>query len=88
MYRGVQMIGNVTYKNVDDEGLHVDVGDESRTFKADTIILCAGQERADELLAELETLGVPVHCIGGAKDPRELDAVHAFEDGTRLALSI
>ena len=88
MYRGVQMIGNVTYKNVDDDGLHVDVGDESRTFKADTIILCAGQERADELLAELETLGVPVHCIGGAKDPRELDAVHAFEDGTRLALSI
>lgn len=88
MYRGVQMIGNVTYKSVDDEGLHADVGGENRTFKADTIVLCAGQERADGLLAELEPLGIPVHCIGGAKEPRELDAVHAFEDGTRLSLGI
>lgn len=88
MFRGVEMVADVTYRRIDDKGLHAEVAGEPRTFKVDTIVLCSGQERADELLSGLRSLDIPVHCIGGVKDPDELDAVRAFEDGTRLALTL
>ena len=88
MFRGVNMIGDAVYKKIDDDGLHAEICGDARAFNVDTIVLCSGQERSDALLPELQSLGVPLHCIGGVKDPRELDAVRAFEDGTRLALTL
>ena len=75
-------------KKIDDDGLHTEICGDARAFNVDTIVLCSGQERSDALLPELQSLGIPLHCIGGVKDPRELDAVRAFEDGTRLALTL
>ena len=88
MFRGVNMIGDADYKRIDDNGLHTEVSGHARTFKVDTIVLCCGQESTDALLPQLRNLNIPLHTIGGMKDPRELDAVRAFEDGTRLALAL
>ena len=82
------MTGDVTYKRIDDAGLHIEVGVHAQVIKADTIVVCAGQEPAREVLALAEPLGKPVHLIGGAKESGELDAVKAIEDGTRLALAL
>ncbi|MDR5727796.1 MAG: NADPH-dependent 2,4-dienoyl-CoA reductase [Terriglobia bacterium] len=86
--RGVQMTGNVVYHRIDDEGLHIEVGDAPQVVKADTIVVCAGQESALDVLDLVQPLGKPVHLIGGANNAPELDAVRAIEEGTRLALSL
>ena len=87
-FRNAAMTGDVTYKRIDDAGLHIEVGVHAQVIKADTIVVCAGQEPAREVLALAEPLGKPVHLIGGAKESGELDAVKAIEDGTRLALAL
>ena len=87
-HRGVRMTGDVTYLGIDDDGLHAHVKGEPQTFQADTIVLCAGQEPANETARDIEALGKPLHLIGGVREPRELDAVKAIEEGTKLALTL
>ncbi len=84
--REVDMLNNVTYRKVDDEGLHVTVGDKDITIPADTVVLCAGQEPQRELQDALQAAGCTVHLIGGAFKAAELDAKHAIKQGTELAL--
>ena len=84
--REVDMLNNVTYRKVDDEGLHITVGDKDITIPADTVVLCAGQEPQRELQDALEVAGCTVHLIGGAFKAAELDAKHAIKQGTELAL--
>ena len=84
--RDVDMLNNVTYRKVDDEGLHVTVGDKDITIPADTVVLCAGQEPQRELQDALQAAGCTVHLIGGAFKAAELDAKHAIKQGTELAL--
>ena len=84
--REVDMLNNVTYRKVDDEGLHVTVGDKDITIPADTVVLCAGQEPQRELQDALQVAGCTVHLIGGAFKAAELDAKHAIKQGTELAL--
>ena len=84
--REVDMLNNVTYRKVDDEGLHITVGDKDITIPADTVVLCAGQEPQRELQDALEAAGCTVHLIGGAFKAAELDAKHAIKQGTELAL--
>ena len=86
MFRGVTMTGDVTYRKIDDAGLHIETGGRPQTLKVDTIVVCAGQESADDALSLAQSLGKPVHMIGGVDKPQQLDAVKAIEDGTRLAL--
>ena len=50
----------------------------------DTIVLCAGQEPLQELLAPLNAAGITAHLIGGAQEAGELDAKRAIDQGTRL----
>jgi 2,4-dienoyl-CoA reductase (NADPH2) len=83
--RGVHMLGGVRYKHIDDEGLHIEVRSEPQVIAADTIVVCAGQESANELYSPLLTAGVSVHLIGGARLAGELDAMRAIDEGTRLA---
>jgi 2,4-dienoyl-CoA reductase (NADPH2) len=83
--RGVHMLGGVRYNRIDDEGLHIEVRGEPQVIAADTIVVCAGQESANELYAPLLTAGVSVHLIGGARLAGELDAMRAIDEGTRLA---
>ena len=85
--RAVEMLNGVTYRKVDDAGLHITVGDKEMTIPADTIVLCAGQEPQRELQEALLAAGCTVHLIGGAFKAAELDAKHAIKQGTELALS-
>ena len=86
--RGVEMIAGVSYRRVDDAGLHITVGDKEITIPADTIVLCAGQEPERALQAELVAAGCTVHLIGGADKAAELDAKRAIKQGTELALAL
>ncbi len=78
--RNVQMVPGVSYRKIDDEGLHITVTPkgakqgEDKLLPVDTIIVCAGQEPLRELQAGLEAAGLPVHLIGGADVAAELDA--------------
>jgi 2,4-dienoyl-CoA reductase (NADPH2) len=86
--RGVEMIPGVTYRKVDDAGLHITVGDKEQVLPVDNVILCAGQDPNRDLQAELQAAGVTVHLIGGADKAAELDAKRAIKQGTELALSL
>ena len=52
--RKVAQLSGVTYRRIDDEGVHVTVGTEDRTIPADTVVICAGQEPARELYDALQ----------------------------------
>jgi 2,4-dienoyl-CoA reductase (NADPH2) len=88
------MVPGVTYRKIDDEGLHITVTPkgaeqgEDRVLPVDTIIVCAGQEPLRELQSELEAAGLPVHLIGGSDVAAELDAKRAINQGSRLAAEL
>ncbi|MET0450015.1 MAG: NADPH-dependent 2,4-dienoyl-CoA reductase [Aeromicrobium sp.] len=81
----VEMIKGVTYDRIDDAGLHITIGEESRVLDVETIVLCTGQESVRDLIEPLEAAGVPVHVIGGADIAAELDAKRAIKQATELA---
>jgi 2,4-dienoyl-CoA reductase (NADPH2) len=85
--RAVEMLNGVSYRRVDDAGLHITVGDKEITIPADTVVVCAGQEPQRELQDALVAAGCTVHLIGGAYMAAELDAKHAIKQGTELALA-
>ncbi len=80
----VEMIADVSYRRIDDEGLHICVGTKNRLVECDSIVLCAGQLSVNALADELEADNRPVHIIGGASFAGELDAQRAIEEGTLL----
>jgi 2,4-dienoyl-CoA reductase (NADPH2) len=86
--RGVRMMAGVTYLGIDDRGLAIEQGGESRLLEVDHVVLCAGQEPRRDLVAELEAHGRRPHLIGGAKLAAELDARRAIEEGARLAAAL
>lgn len=87
-HRGVAMVNGATYDRIDDEGLHITVGDEQRTIPVDTVVLCTGQEPRRGLYEELIAAGVDAHLIGGADVAAELDAKRAIKQGTELAAAL
>jgi len=84
-HRNVKMVAGVSYEKIDDQGLHILLGDESQLLDVDTIILCAGQDPLRELQQGLVDAGESVHLIGGADVAAELDAKRAINQGARLA---
>jgi 2,4-dienoyl-CoA reductase (NADPH2) len=86
--KGVALLGGVTYRRIDDAGLHVTIGDEDRVLAVDTVVVCAGQEPVRDLLDGLEAAGLPVHLIGGAQEAAELDAQRAIDQAVRLAATL
>jgi 2,4-dienoyl-CoA reductase (NADPH2) len=84
----VDTIDGVEYDRIDDEGLHITVGDKSLTLEVDNIVICAGQEPLNALLAPLQQAGIKTHIIGGAFEARELDAKLAIEQGSKLAAGL
>ncbi|USD22748.1 NADPH-dependent 2,4-dienoyl-CoA reductase [Microbulbifer variabilis] len=87
-HRKVEMIAGALYDKIDEQGLHVRVGDEERLLEVDNIIVCAGQEPARKLYEALQERGVKTHLIGGADEAAELDAKRAIDQGSRLAAEI
>ncbi|OYQ37429.1 NADPH-dependent 2,4-dienoyl-CoA reductase [Niveispirillum lacus] len=85
---GVATMGGVTYRRIDDAGLHVTIGGQDQVLEVDHVVICAGQEPQRELQADLEARGLRVHLIGGADVAAELDAKRAINQGTRLAAAI
>ena len=87
----VQMIANVNYERISDEGLLVTFGDKHEDptwIDVDNIVLCAGQLPLTELKAPLESAGIPTYVIGGADVAAELDAKRAIDQGSRLAAEL
>jgi 2,4-dienoyl-CoA reductase (NADPH2) len=85
---GVEMWSGVTYRRVDDLGLHITREGKDYTLNVDNVVICAGQEPLRELEAGLKAKGITPHLIGGADVAAELDAKRAIDQGTRLALKI
>ena len=86
--RGLQTLSGCSYERIDDAGLHLSVNGVQQTLVVDTIVLCAGQDSENALLAELCALGLTPDVIGGAELAAELDALRAIDQGTRLGLAI
>jgi 2,4-dienoyl-CoA reductase (NADPH2) len=83
--KGVEMLGGVAYRKIDDDGLHITIDGEERVVAVDNVVICAGQEELRDLHGDLIAAGLTVHLIGGAETAGELDALRAIEQGTRLA---
>ncbi len=86
--KNVTMLTSCSYQKIDEVGLHVLQGGQPVTIEADTVVVCAGQISATELLPALRASGLTVHVIGGAKEAGELDAKRAIDQGTRLGARI
>lgn len=84
----VKMMNGVTYEKVDDQGLHIKVGDKPMLLEVDNVIVCAGQLPFRELESSLLEAGMTVHVIGGADVAAELDAKRAIRQGAELAAQI
>jgi 2,4-dienoyl-CoA reductase (NADPH2) len=85
----VQMLNSVQYLKIDDEGLHIRIGEgEEKLLPVDNIVICAGQDPLRELYDELVQAGQSVHLIGGADVAAELDAKRAINQGSRLAAGL
>lgn len=84
----VTMLGGVAYERIDDDGLHLRVGDQAQVLEVDTIVICAGQEPNRALHAAFAASGIPAHVIGGADVAAELDAKRAIAQGTALAAQL
>lgn len=79
---GVRMVGGVQeYLRIEPGTLWIrdEAGDEV-AVPADSVVVCAGQERHDELTTGLQAAGVPFAVVGGARDARSVDAVRATSE--------
>ena len=84
----MHFVPGVHYERIDGAGLHVVIAEKPRLIEVDTIVVCAGQESARELVEPLTALGIGVHLIGGADVAAELDAKRAIGQGAELAASL
>ena len=80
----VEMLDEVAYGWIDDQGLHFKHKDQMKTLPVDHIILCAGQISSNELATKLTRNNIQYHLIGGAYKVRELDAKFAINQGVKL----
>lgn len=84
----VKMLPGVTYKKIDDQGLHIEVDQQSQCLAVDHIVICAGQQPLRDLQQGLLDKGITTHLIGGADVAAELDAKRAIRQGAELAAII
>ena len=90
---GVRMLKGVTYRRIDDAGLHIAVDGQETVIAADTLIVCAGQvpnrpEIGDRPHFRGNGVCPQFHCIGGAKEAGELDAERAMREGVELGAAL
>jgi len=84
----VKMIAGVTYKEVNDQGLLINVNNKDKLLKVDHVIICAGQQSERSLYQTLVDAKTNVHLIGGANIAAELDAKRAIRQAAELAAII
>jgi 2,4-dienoyl-CoA reductase (NADPH2) len=51
------MLAGVTYRKIDDAGLHISVGERELLLPVDNVVICAGQDPQRELQAATLTPG-------------------------------
>ena len=78
---GVRMLKGVSYRRIDDAGLHVTMDGKELVVEADTIVVCAGQEPR-------RWPNAAYRHIGGAREAGELDAERAIREGVELAAAL
>ncbi len=86
--RGVRMMSGVTYRRIDDRGIHVSVDGSERCLEVDNVVICAGQESLRDIEIPLVNAGQRVIVIGGADVAAELDAKRAIDQGIRVAAAL
>jgi len=79
----VQMLAEVQYEKVDDQGLHILVDGQAKVLEVDHIVVCAGQTPMRDLADQLGEENV--HLIGGAEKAAELDAKRAIYQAAHLS---
>ncbi len=84
----VQMIAGVSYKEVNDQGLLIEINGIEKQLSVDNIIICAGQEPNRDLEQALIAANIAVNLIGGAAVAAELDAKRAIRQAAELAAKI
>ncbi|GAA4528527.1 NADPH-dependent 2,4-dienoyl-CoA reductase [Brachybacterium paraconglomeratum] len=91
-HAGVIQHRGVTYRRVDELGLHILEGEEARVLEVDTVVVCAGQVSvnalADEVTAARKGRAPRVHVIGGADVAAELDAERAIRQAVEVAAGL
>ena len=86
--RGVQAIPGVTYKSIEPGGLRIEVGGKEQFLDVDHVVFCSGQLSNNEAVATLESTGIPVKIIGGAKEAYGIDAERAIREGFEWARAL
>ena len=81
---GVRQIAGVTYRHVDDAGLHITVDGRGQVLDVDHVVVCAGQVENADLATALTAAGLAVHVVGGARLAAEVDAQRSIDEGARL----
>jgi 2,4-dienoyl-CoA reductase (NADPH2) len=86
---GVEMLAGVEYQKIDDQGLHIRIGEQTSVLAVDHVIICAGQDSLTDLLPPTESPDYRrFHTIGGAALAAELDAKRAIREGAELAAKL
>jgi 2,4-dienoyl-CoA reductase (NADPH2) len=83
----VEMLNNVSYEKISDEGLHISIDGIQQTLEVDNIVICAGQNSNTTLFEALKNKNIVAHLIGGALQSGEVDAKRAIEEGVKLAIT-
>jgi 2,4-dienoyl-CoA reductase (NADPH2) len=86
--KGVNMLAGVSYRRIDDEGLHITMDGEEKLLAVDNVVICAGQVSRRDLQQALQDAGKSIHLIGGVDLATELDAKRAIKQGAELAAVI
>ena len=86
--KDVNMLAEVSYEKIDDQGLHIRVGEEPQLLAVDHVVVCAGQVSLKELEEGLKSAGQNVHLIGGANIAAQLDAKMAIKEASELAAKL
>ena len=86
--KGVEMIAEVQYEKIDDDGLHISIDGKHELLEVDHVVICAGQLPMRDLYDPLIEADMTVHLIGGADVAKELDAKRAINQATRLAAKV
>jgi len=86
--KGVQMISGAQYDKIDEQGLHLSIGEHERILDVDHVIICAGQDPKRDLQQAIEDKGLKVTLIGGADVAAELDAKRAIKQGSEVAAAL
>ncbi|WP_114854494.1 FAD-dependent oxidoreductase [Brachybacterium sp. YJGR34] len=91
-HAGVIQHRGVTYRHLDEEGLHLLEDGQETVLAVDTVVVCAGQvsenSLADQVRAARTGRAPRVHVIGGAHVAAELDAERAIRQAVEVAAGL